>query len=117
MTTRNTIEEYFRALSNGDRWQAFLAEGMAFTSHTSPKKQVTGRSAYVESTKGFYSMIESLELRRLIIDGNRACALTRYQLQPPGGEPFSCDVAELFTVKDRVIDSFEIYFDSAPFSA
>jgi hypothetical protein len=90
---------------------------MAFTSHTSPKKQVTGRGAYVESTKGFYSMIEGVELRRLIIDGNRACALTRYQLQPPGGEPFSCDVAELFTVKDHVIDSFEIYFDSAPFSA
>jgi hypothetical protein len=71
----------------------------------------------VESTKGFYSMIESLELRRLIVEGNRACALTRYLLQPPVGEPFRCDVAELFTVKEHVIDSFEIYFDSAPFSA
>lgn len=117
MKTRDTIEEYFEALSSGNGWQAFLADGMTFTSYTSPRKQVTGRDAYVESTKPFYSMIQGLELRQLIIDGDRACALTHYVLQPPEGEPLTCDVAELFTVKDDLIESFEIYFDSAPFSA
>lgn len=115
MTTATTIREYFRALSSGDSWQPFLAARVTFTSHGRPEKQVTGRDAYVESTKGFYSMIRSLELRELIVDGERACALTRYVLQPPGGEPFSSDVAEIFVVKDDLIESFEIYFDSAPF--
>jgi ketosteroid isomerase-like protein len=115
MMTRDTIEAYFGELSRGGEWQVYLAEGMCFVSHGFPNKQVAGREAYVESTKRFYSMIADVELRQLIVDGNRACAVGRYRLQPPGREPFTCDVAELFSVKDGRIDSLEIYFDSAPF--
>lgn len=117
MTTRQTIEEYFHALSKGPGWQGFLADGVTFISHTSPMKRVTGRDAFIESTKGFYSMIESFEVREVIVDGDRACAATRYSLQPPRGDPFTCDVAELFAVEGDEIVSFEIYFDSAPFAA
>jgi ketosteroid isomerase-like protein len=117
MTTRSTIEAYFGALSGGGDWQAFLDEGVVFTSHAGPGKEVTGREAYVESTRGFYSMIRGLEVRQLIVDGDRACATTRYVLERPGGGSFTCDVAEVFTVRDGMIDSLEIYFDSAPFSA
>jgi ketosteroid isomerase-like protein len=116
MTTKQTIEEYFHALSRGEGWQAFLADQMTFTSYTSPIKQVAGKDAYLESTRGFYSMIESFEVRRLLVDGDRACVSTRYSLAPPRGDSFTCDVAELFEVRDDKIDSFEIYFDSAPFS-
>jgi ketosteroid isomerase-like protein len=117
MTTRNTVEEYFGALSRGERWQAFLSDTLTFTSHTNPTKEVTGRDAYVESTRRFYAMISSLELRQLLVDGDRACASTRYVLHPPAGEPFTCDVAEFFTVNDGSIDALEIFFDSAPFPA
>lgn len=51
MTTRDTIENYFRALSAEGNWQAFLADGITFTSHGNPRKEVTGRGAYVESTR------------------------------------------------------------------
>lgn len=34
---------------------------------------------------------------------------------PPGRAPFASDVAELFTVRDGKIDSFAIYFDTAPY--
>ncbi len=117
MTTRETIEHYFQALSDKSGWHALLADRMSFASYTSPVKRVTGKDAYIESTRGFYSMIESFEVRSLIVDGERACALTRYELKPPTGSLFTCNVAEFFAVKDDHIDSFEIYFDSAPFSA
>ena len=48
-------------------------------------------------------------------DGDRAVALTRYQLGGPGGASFSSDVAEVFSVANGKITSFAIYFDSAPF--
>lgn len=115
MTTRETIEGYFAALQTSDRWDGFLAEGLVFRSYTSPTRQVTGRDAYLESTRGFYGMIETIELRELIVDGNKAFALTHYRLQPPGGDPFTSDVAEIFTVTDDKIDRFDIVFDSAPF--
>ena len=115
MTTRDTIQEYFSSLKQKAGWDSFLSDDMSFTSFTTPNKRVSGRAAYLEATKRFYSMITALEVRDLLVDGQKGCALTRYELQPPGGAAFRTDVAELFEVRDGKIASLEIYFDSAPF--
>lgn len=115
MTTKDTIEGYFSNLQQKTGWESFLSDDMTFTSFTSPIKRVSGRAAYLESTKRFYSMITAMEVRDLVVDGNKACALTRYQLQPPQGPAFGSDVAEVFAVRDGKITSFDIYFDSSPF--
>ena len=117
MTTRETVERYFERLGKADGWEDSFADDMVFTSFTSPNRHVEGREAYLQRTKGFYSMIRNVRLRELMTDGTRACALTRYDLQPPNGAPaFQSDVAEIFTVSDGKIDSIGIYFDSAPYS-
>jgi uncharacterized protein YndB with AHSA1/START domain/ketosteroid isomerase-like protein len=115
MATRETIQSYFSSLKQKKGWESFLADDLIFTSFTNPIKRVTGREAYLESTRRFYSMIAAVEVRELIFDGDKACALTHYELRPPKGTEFSTDVAEVFTVRDGKIDSFAIYFDSAPF--
>ena len=115
MTTRDTIEGYFRNLKQKTSWDSFLSDDMRFTSFTTPNKRVSGRAAYLEATKRFYSMITGLEVRDLLVEGPKACALTRYELQPPGGAAFGSDVAEVFEVRDGKIVSFAIYFDSSPF--
>ena len=115
MTTTDIIRGYFDRLEQRSGWEAFLADGMRFTSFVTPIKQVAGKSAYLESTGRFFSMITALEVKDLIVDGDRACALTRYQLQPPQGPTFESHVAEVFKVRDGKISSLEIYFDSAPF--
>ena len=60
-------------------------------------------------------MIKAFEVKAILVDGERACALTRYELQVPGGPAFERQVAELFEVRDGKIKSLDIYFDSAPF--
>ena len=60
-------------------------------------------------------MIAAFEVRDLLVGGEKVCALTRYELQPPQGSAFQSDVAEVFGVRDGKIVSFDIYFDSAPF--
>ncbi len=115
MTTKETIQAYFTRLQQKNGWEECLSDDMVFTSFTSPIKRVSGRGAYLESTKRFYSMITAVEVRDLIVYGPRACALTRYELQPPAGPTFSTDVAEIFGVHGGKISSFDIYFDSAPF--
>ncbi|MGE0786975.1 MAG: nuclear transport factor 2 family protein [Sandaracinaceae bacterium] len=115
-TTRQTIERYFEALSARGAWERFMADDVRFVSHVMPKKEALGRDAFVASTRGFYSMIRDLEIRQLIVDGPRACALTSYRLQPPSGAAFTCEVAEAFDVGEAGIETFEIYFDSAPFA-
>jgi ketosteroid isomerase-like protein len=115
MTTRQTLELYFERLQRKADWDALLADNMVFTSFTIPNKQVSGKDAYLRATKGFYSMIRRAEVRQLIIDGGAACALTRYDLQPPNGPVFQSDVAEVFSVSNGKIDSLGIYFDPTPF--
>jgi ketosteroid isomerase-like protein len=115
VTTRDTVQSYFDRLGQKKGWEAFLAEDMQFTSHTSPIRQITGRDAYLEGTKRFYSMIKKLEVRGIVVDGDKACAMTRYELEPPVGPRFESHVAEVFEVRDGKIKSFDIYFDSASF--
>jgi hypothetical protein len=86
MTTKDTIQGYFSCLKQKEGWESFLSDGMIFTSLTSPIKQVAGKDAYLESTKRFYSMIISVTIKDLLIEGEKACVLTRYELQPPKGE-------------------------------
>ena len=115
MTTRDTIQSYFTSLEQKRNWEDFLADEVAFTNFSSPPKRVTGRGAYLEATKGFFSMITALEVKGLVVEGEKACALTRYELQPPGGPAFNCHVAEVFEVQNGQIALFDIYFDNTPF--
>jgi ketosteroid isomerase-like protein len=115
MTAKETVTRYLESLGRKEGWQNYFADDMTFTSFTSPPKQVNGRATFLESTKGFYGMIVSLDVREMLTDGYRVFAGTRYQLQPPVGAPFSSDVGELFEVEDGKITSLAIYFDTAPY--
>ena len=116
MSARETVERYFDRLKQKSGWEALLADDIAFTSFTSPNKHVEGKPAYLQATKRFYSTIAGVEVRDLLVDGDRACALTRYDIVPPNGGPaFQSDVAEVFSVRDGKIAALGIYFDSAPF--
>jgi hypothetical protein len=63
MTTKDVIQSYFSSLQQKRGWEEFLAEDLVFTSFGSPNKQVRGRAAYLESTKRFFAMIVSVEVR------------------------------------------------------
>ena len=115
MSTRQVIERYFEQLKHRGNWETLLADDLSFTTFTSPVKEVKGKAAYLESTRRFFSMVQSVEVRDLIVAGTKACVLSRYQLQAPTGARFQSDVAEIFTIRDGKIAAFAIYFDSSPF--
>jgi len=116
MTTKETVQGYLNFLQQKKGWQSFLSDEIVFTSFTSPVKQITGKGAYLDTTKRFYSSIRSMTVKDVLFDGEKACALTHYELQAPDGNTFITDVAEVFLVKNGKIHSFAIYFDSAPFA-
>ena len=88
---------------------------MLFTSFVTPIKHASGRAVFLEATRRFYSLINNVEVKRLIVEGHWACALTRYELQPPGRPVFECHVAEVFEVQGGKISVLDIYFDGLPF--
>jgi ketosteroid isomerase-like protein len=88
---------------------------MTFTSFVSPIRRISGKAAFLEGTKRFYSMITTVEVKDLTVEGSKACALTHYDLQAPGGRALSSNVAEVFAVQEGRITSLNIYFDSSSF--
>ena len=77
MTTRETIEGYLDSLKQHREWAEFLDDAIAFTSYATPIKRVSGRAAMIEGTRSFYSMIKDVEIKRILVDGEAACALNR----------------------------------------
>ena len=101
MNAKSVIERYLEALKNRTEWSGFFHEDMTFVSHVAPVKRVEGKAAFLESTRRFYSMIAGLEVVALIVEGDRACALTRYKPQVPQGPSFGTEVAEIFQSRGR----------------
>lgn len=115
VTTKDTVEGYFSSLKQKKGWELFLADDMIFDQFTSPVKHIEGKTAYLEATRRFYSSVASVDVRELLIEGEKACALTHYELRTPTGSTFRTDIAEIFTVRNGKIKWFAIYFDTAPF--
>jgi ketosteroid isomerase-like protein len=116
MTTRETVNQYYERLGQRAGWDALFDDAVVFTNLASPVRQVTGKGTFLQATRRFYGSIGSFEVRELVVDGDRACALVRYEVRPPnGGAPFESHVAELFTVEDGRIGAFSICFDTAPY--
>src|SRR5215472_1321670 len=105
MTTQDTIRRYFSGLKQKKDWESFLSDDMTFTSFVSPIRRISGKAAFLEGTKRFYSMITRVEVKDLIVEGHKACALTHYELQPLRGRAFASDVAEVFAVQEGRITS------------
>lgn len=116
MGTRETVEGFLGAVMERTDWAAYLGEDLVFMSATSPWKEVAGKEAALPGLRRFYSTVAAMQVREIIVEGQRACALTRYTIQQMGGrQPFQSDVAEIFAVRDDKIVSFAIYFDTAPY--
>lgn len=116
MTARKTVERYYERLGQRTGWDASFADDLVFTSLASPVRQVTGKANFLQATRRFYGSIASFEVTQLVVEGDRACAIVRYELRPPnGGATFESHVAELFTVNGERISAFSICFDTAPY--
>ena len=85
MTTKESIERYFDRLAERNGWEASFADDVVFTSFTSPIKQIKGKP-YLQATQRFYSSIASVQVRELMVSGDRACAFTSTRLRFPSSQ-------------------------------
>jgi ketosteroid isomerase-like protein len=114
---RGTILSYFEGINEGKEWEDFIAEDMAFTPFGDEGKRVNGKQGYVVATSRFLQVARSVEIKELIVEDNKACAIASYKLHSPNGDVSTCNVAEIFSVKDGKIKSSSIFFDTSAFSS
>lgn len=110
MTTQETIKKYFAAIHAGG-WEDFIAEDFIYA-NSFLDRTFNGKAAYVEAANRFFSNIKSVELKRLVIEGDGAAVVARYAVKAPHGQTQEFDVAEFLTVKKGMLISSAIFFDS-----
>ena len=117
MSTKETTEGYLAGLKHLEEseWVVFLAQDMTFSSNG--KVVHEGKEAYLQGTKRFFSRITSVEVKGLLIDGDKACAVLQYELQSPKGKRLTSEIAEIYTVTNGKIRSYAIYYDNTPYPA
>jgi hypothetical protein len=109
--TRGLLKKYYDGLSARGDWHSMLSEEILLTGTIA--KESKGKEAFVSNN--FFKMVRSLRVKLMIVENENACALVKYDLLSPKGKTFSSEVAEIWKVKNRKLDSLAIYFDTADF--
>jgi len=113
-TTKDVVLEYFEAFAKDSGWEDLLTDDISFNS---PTGEVTGKDAFIQMTNQFKQGVISASVKSIITEGDKASALTHYQMAIPAGDRLDLEVSEIINVKDQRIKSFEIYFDTEKLNA
>jgi hypothetical protein len=109
--TREILKKYYDGLSSKGDWNSMLSEEILLTGTVA--KESKGKEPFVNNN--FFKMVRSLKIKLLMVENENACALVSYDLMSLKGKSFTSEVAEIWKVKDRKLDSLAIYFDTAAF--
>ena len=107
------VKNYYNAMTNKDldTMAKCLHEDIHFHG---PLADRNGKDELLEASKIFFSMIDGLKLNDSDIFANADKVMLAYDLH--GKEPVGTfRVAALITIKDDLIFSLELFYDSMPF--
>jgi limonene-1,2-epoxide hydrolase len=109
MTTKETLQKYFEAIHQ-DGWESYIADDFVFMNNSLDK--VAGKAAYLEGAGRFFQTATAVEIKQMVIEGNKAAVLARYNIRSPKGNAGTCDVAEFIAVEGDKLTSSAIFFDA-----
>lgn len=110
MSTKEFLLAYFEAIHKGG-WQDLVADDFVFV-NSNLDRVGHGKAAYLDGAGRFFRSTTAVEVRSLLIDGDRAAVLARYSIRSPRGHVGVCDVAEFLTTDGKNLTSSAIFFDT-----
>ncbi len=111
MSTRELVDAYYTSLKHhDDKWQEMYLDEAVFAdaSHT---LHSVGKPAVIQSFVPFLKNVAEVNLGRLIVEGDLACAIVDYVYVNPRGEKLRQLVAEVWQVKNGKFAELTLYFD------
>ena len=76
---------------------------------------IVGKQAYIEIIKRFSRLFQNMQVKEMIIEGDRACVIENYDYVFPNGKSVNGDVATIWKVQDGKLDALTIFFDTLTF--
>jgi ketosteroid isomerase-like protein len=114
--TKQLLESYYNGFAAKSNWENTIADDFQYVGGDMMNtKPVVGKQAYVEIIKRFSQRFESMRVKQMIIDGDRASVIGNYDFQFPSGLKINGNVSENWTVKNGKLQSLTLYFDTLTF--
>lgn len=114
--TQSPIEvfEAFREsmLAKTDTWMDLLAENVSLIG---PLAQVEGKTLFIEVNKPFFASITDSTLYKVVETKDYILTQISTTVAVPSGETLTLEVSEWYEIKNGLIQSLRVYFDTAEF--
>jgi len=114
-STGTVVEGFFEAMYTQNGWQELITDEITFEGPLGGL--VTGKEAFIGITTQFLQGAHKASVRNMIVEGDSACVLTKYQIGHPDKALLDLDACEIVKVKEGKVDSMEVYFDSKKVAA
>jgi ketosteroid isomerase-like protein len=116
MTTKALLDSYYHGFRQKQGWENVISEDFKFVGGDMTMQAViSGKQAYINIIKNFSKLFQSMQPIEMIIEGDSACVIERYNYAFPSGIAIDGNVAAIWKVKDDKLDSLTIYFDTSTF--
>ncbi len=115
-STKELLDIYYAGFARKQGWESVISEDFKFRggdmANTAP---TVGKTAYIEVIKRFSRVFQAMRVKEMIIDSENACVIANYDYNFPNGTNINGDVAEIWKVRDGLLDSLTIFFDTLTF--
>lgn len=117
MAIQSMLQTYYQGLARKSGWHEVLAEDFAFTGCDMLKPQaLVGRAAYAQVIDRFSRIFRDVQVRDMIVDGDKAFVVAHYDYLFPDGQQLDGDVAEYWTAEGNRLTALRIFFDTLAFN-
>jgi ketosteroid isomerase-like protein len=114
--TKQLLDNYYKGFAAKANWEDTIADDFQYVGGDMTNTQaVIGKQAYVEIIKRFSQRFQSMRVKQMIIEGEKASVIGNYDFQFPNGKKINGNVSENWTVKNGKLQSLTLYFDTLTF--
>ena len=117
MTTKEILDFYYKGFAEKANWEDVIADDFEYIGGDMTKSNpIVGKAGYIEVIKRFSRVFETMTVKEMIIQDDKACVVGNYNFQFPNGQKINGNVSEHWTIKNGKLQSLRIYFDTLTFA-
>lgn len=115
-STKQLLETYYKGFAQKEGWESVISDDFKYIGGDMTKTApAVGKAAYIEVIKRFSRVFQSMRVKEMIVDGEKASVIGNYDFKFPNGESVNGDVSEIWTAKNGKLASLTIFFDTLTF--
>jgi hypothetical protein len=99
-------------LAQSDAWINLIAEDVLLVG---PLAQITDKAGFVAINKPFFASIQNYTIHNIIESGDLVITRVSIEVEMPSKNKITLDVSEWYTIKNNLIQSLHVYFDTQQF--